>query len=98
MTLPTHALSIRQPWAHYIMHLPDEVRKDIENRYWENPGCAGWLTFRGWLWVHASVMPSRTKWSEDFDDASEFAIHTAGVHPNDACPPLQLRSVTGRVV
>jgi hypothetical protein len=70
------------------MHLPDEVRKDIENRDWEKPGCEYRLGFRGWLWIHASKQPNPKQWREEFIDASEFAIHTVGIHPNRACADL----------
>lgn len=41
--LPTVALSIRQPWAHCIMH----YGKDIENRTWAT-------NFRGPVLIHAA--------------------------------------------
>lgn len=41
--LPTHALSIRQPWAWLIV----AGKKDIENRTWET-------TFRGPVYIHAA--------------------------------------------
>ncbi len=43
MTLPTKALSIRQPWAWAILH----AGKDIENRTWAT-------SFRGPVCIHAS--------------------------------------------
>ena len=43
-TLP--ALSIRQPWCHYILH----DGKDIENRTWPT-------RFRGQVLIHASKTP-----------------------------------------
>lgn len=42
------ALSIRQPWAYLIINLPDEIRKDIENRTWST-------NHRGELFIHASA-------------------------------------------
>ncbi len=40
------ALSIKQPWAHAILH----AGKDIENRTWRT-------TYRGPLLIHASARP-----------------------------------------
>lgn len=39
---PTHALTIKQPWAWAILH-----GKDIENRVWNTK-------FRGEFWIHTS--------------------------------------------
>lgn len=47
------ALSIKQPWAWAICNLPDEFKKDIENRTWNT-------NYRGEFLVHAS---------KSFDDA-----------------------------
>lgn len=47
-TLPSCALSIRQPWAHHIIY----DGKDVENRTWET-------RFRGPVLVHASKTPDR---------------------------------------
>lgn len=41
------ALSIKQPWAWAICNLPDEFKKDIENRTWNTK-------YRGEFLVHAS--------------------------------------------
>lgn len=42
--LPTHAISVRQPWGHLIV----AGYKDIENRTWHTP-------HRGRLLIHAAV-------------------------------------------
>ena len=42
------ALTIKQPWAHAILH----EGKDVENRSWKR-------NFRGWLVIHAAGTPSR---------------------------------------
>jgi hypothetical protein len=55
------ALSIRQPWAWFILH----IGKDIENRTWRHPP-----RYRGPLLVHASK--GMTK--DEYLDASEFAL------------------------
>ncbi len=41
------ALSIRRPWPWAILHLPPELRKDVENRDWPT-------TVRGKFLIHAS--------------------------------------------
>jgi hypothetical protein len=61
--LPTQALSLRQPWAYFILHLPPEHRKCVENRKW------GPSSFRGPFWIHASK--GMTK--REFYEALEFA-------------------------
>jgi hypothetical protein len=52
------ALSIRQPWAYFILH----VGKDIENRNWHT-------NFRGRCLIHAA----KGMTDHDFSDAWEFA-------------------------
>lgn len=47
------ALSIKQPWAHCILH----CGKDIENRTWST-------SFRGRLLIHASKAVSRKEYEE----------------------------------
>ncbi len=50
MTLPA-ALSIRQPWAHWIIHGHEtRGRKTIENRPW-------FSARRGWIFIHAGQQP-----------------------------------------
>lgn len=50
-------LSIRQPWAHLILH----AGKDIENRSWKTK-------FRGEFLIHAAKGMTREEW----DDAIDF--------------------------
>jgi hypothetical protein len=71
--LPQMALSLRQPWCVFMLSLPPEHLKRIENRDWGT-------TFRGDLWVHASK--SLTK--REFYEACEFALR-AGV-PREQLP------------
>lgn len=51
MTLPTIALSIRQPWAWAIVY----GYKTIENRSWTGPARKADREFRGHFAVHASL-------------------------------------------
>jgi hypothetical protein len=52
---PTHAISIRQPWAWLILH----AGKDIENRSWAT-------TRRGRVLIHAAKGMTR----DEYDDAA----------------------------
>jgi hypothetical protein len=52
-TLPTHALSIRQPWAWLILH----GGKDIENRSW-------YTHRRGPILIHASQGMTKAEYQE----------------------------------
>lgn len=45
-----HALSIRQPWVHHILH----DGKDVENRDWPT-------RYRGWVLLHASKNASEDR-------------------------------------
>jgi len=63
---PRRALSIRQPWAHAILHLI----KDVENRPWRT-------NFRGPLLIQASLKVERdeaTKLGLDPDELTTGAI------------------------
>lgn len=72
-TLPTLALSVRQPWAWAIIY----AGKDIENRTWQavNHG----LRQRGRVAIHASKGMGR----DEYDDARGFMLATLGIR----CPP-----------
>ena len=43
--IPTHALTLRQPWAHLVIH----GNKDVENRSWDFPK----PRINQWIWLHA---------------------------------------------
>ncbi|WP_421406791.1 hypothetical protein [Agrobacterium tumefaciens] len=58
------ALSIKQPYPHYIFH----DGKDVENRDWPTKG-------RGWFIVHAGVSKSEI----DKDDEEQMAMPRGGV-------------------
>ncbi|QGJ76035.1 ASCH domain-containing protein [Sinorhizobium meliloti] len=62
--LPKFALSIRQPWAHSILHLG----KTVENRDWPT-------RFRGRVCIHAAKGMTRQEWT----DCMEWARHVATV-------------------
>lgn len=66
-TLPSLALSTRQPWAHAIV----KGWKDIENRNWNT-------SYRGPICIHASAF-TRSKLEADFDDYRE--VIEIGVMP-----------------
>ena len=75
---PTHALSIRQPWAWLIIH----GGKDIENRTWPTK-------FRGRVLVHAGKGMTYEEWEDahafvaSFDDI--IADTMPRVHSRDLC-------------
>jgi hypothetical protein len=64
---PTRAISLTQPWAYFMLSLPPEHRKRIENRSWNSAA-------RGPVWVHASKKMTL----DDFRSACDFA-RRAGV-------------------
>ncbi|WP_319517281.1 ASCH domain-containing protein [uncultured Martelella sp.] len=70
--LPKLALSIRQPWAHCIMHLG----KDIENRNWHT-------NLRGRICLHAAKGMTR----DEYDEAMETIRHVHAHRPF-AEPPI----------
>jgi hypothetical protein len=62
------ALSIRQPWAHFIVHGAAGRFKDVENREWRTP-------FRGRCLIHASKSGTR----RDFDAQVAGVAEALGV-------------------
>jgi hypothetical protein len=84
------ALSIRQPWAHAILHWG----KDVENREWD--GCAGWRAFRGEFLIHASSW-----WRpDDILDAVDACRDILGVArlPGEILTLRMLKAETGGIV
>jgi hypothetical protein len=74
--LPLRALSVRQPWAHAIMHFG----KDIENRSWRpnNPA----LSFRGRIAIHAAIGMTRDEYTHACESILEIC--------DEAVPHAQL--------
>jgi hypothetical protein len=66
--MPDLAISIRQPWVHFIFDLPADLRKDVENRSWPTK-------VRGRIWIHASKYMT----TDDYDVGRDFAIQEVGV-------------------
>jgi hypothetical protein len=73
------ALSIRQPWAHAILH----AGKRIENRTWPT-------SFRGWFFIHASKACGKDEMLDAIESirevlthpvARERVCHLAGLEP-----------------
>ncbi len=69
------ALSLRQPWAHFVVHGLSEgllresmTLKDIENRWWNT-------SYRGEVLIHAAK--GMTK--EEYEDACDFAADALGL-------------------
>ena len=63
ISLPDRALTIRQPWAHFIVNLPPRYRKPVENRS-QNMG------FFESFWIHSSKEVS----PDQYEDACETAL------------------------
>lgn len=64
MSVPTIALSIRQPWCWLILNR----KKDIENRTWSTK-------YRGRVLLHASKTCKR----EEYEEAANFAMSLSGI-------------------
>jgi hypothetical protein len=80
------ALSLRQPWCVFMLDLPPQFRKTLENRDWNT-------SFRGDVWVHASKGLTKL----EFYEACDFALG-AGV-PRDLLPSfdgLRRGGIVGR--
>lgn len=71
MRLP--CLSLRQPWAEFILDL--EIGKDVENRRWNT-------RYRGPFLIHAA----KGFTSEEYDYAVNWVCHNVGVEPSEAAP------------
>lgn len=63
IVVPRIALSLRQPWAHAVVHL----EKDIENRRWNTK-------FRGEFLIHAA----KGMTAHEYLDASDFIADVKG--------------------
>ena len=88
--LPERALSLSWPWPHFMLCLPPELLKRIENR---KPGFSH-KSFRGPCWVHVTPPKSR----RSFDEACHFAAVLYGV-PVELMPRYDAfpgRGIVGR--
>lgn len=79
-------LSVRQPWAWCITHLPGAAAKDVENRPRN-------LHYRGPLLIHASLTLTR----EDYETAQEMALE-AGCARSDLPSLALLERMRGGIV
>ncbi len=70
--LPDRALSLSWPWPHFMLALPESIRKPIENR---KPGFSH-KSFRGESWVHVTPPKSQAA----FSASCHFAL-ARGVPP-----------------
>jgi hypothetical protein len=71
---PTLALSLTQPWAWFMLELPPEHRKDVENRSWNT-------NVRGDVWVHASKRMTADDYAGALDTAAEILGHIPKAPP-----------------
>jgi hypothetical protein len=86
MSLPTKALSIRQPWAWAIFH----CGKDVENRNWKAEATNRLVAFRGRVAVHAAKNMDR----DDYLRAQRIAEKLGLAVPS----PADLVSVRGGII
>jgi hypothetical protein len=75
-TLPTLALSVRQPWAWAIIH----AGKDIENRMWKRPNPG--LNVRGRVCIHASKGVTQ----DEYQDANIVIGKASKTHAHSPMP------------
>lgn len=80
-TTPQFALSIRQPWAWFILNLG----KDVENRTWRT-------LFRGPVWIHAGKGMTRY----EYEEACEFASAILDRPKIPAFKDLERGGIVGR--
>jgi len=88
MSLPTVALSIRQPWAWLILN----EEKDIENRSWKT-------NFRGRVLIHAAKGMTRAEYENTFYFCRNCIPHikTAYQYPLPAFDELKRGGIIGSV-
>jgi hypothetical protein len=84
--LPTHALTLRNPWPWFMFHVPTPHRKTIENRSRN-------LGFHREFWVHCSMSETADDWAS----ACEAAI-AAGVPEALGPNPDLVKLTNGRIV
>lgn len=68
--LPTHALTLHQPWGSLIMLTDEAKRKGIENRTWAP--APSQLKIGERVWIHAGMkidVHAMTEYEEDIADA-----------------------------
>lgn len=86
MTLPTTAVSERQPWGWFIVH----GFKDVENRSWAT-------TYRGPVLVHASATFIKRDVQADTLWAADVARRTGHALP-DRLTLQMLKDLTGGII
>jgi hypothetical protein len=68
--IPDRALTLCQPWAYLMTALPDDCRKDVENR---RQGFAS-INFRGPVWIHASGQLDRKQYENAMAAARQHDV------------------------
>jgi len=64
MDIPIKVLSVRQPWAHAIIHGTGQGWKDVENRSWST-------AYHGPLFIHAGLSKSEMPIAKDIGYAGD---------------------------
>jgi ASCH domain len=79
------ALSVRQPWAHFIVR----GYKPVENRQW-------WTQYRGPLLIHAAKGMTKFEYEDCMELAAAIARFTAIEIPLPAFEELERGGIAGR--
>jgi hypothetical protein len=88
---PDRALTLTSPWWWFMLCLPAEIRKPVENR---STGFSH-KSFRGPVWVHAGAAASMSR--PYYDEAVHFATQR-GVPPESVPSFKWFRANSGRIV
>jgi hypothetical protein len=84
--IPTHALTLRNPWPWFHFHVPEPHRKMVENRSRN-------LGFHREFWVHCSMNETVNDWI-----AAREAAARAGV-PEELMPkPELVKPTNGKII
>lgn len=81
------ALSVRQPWAWFILH----GGKDVENRSWPTK-------YRGPLLIHASKFWDEEEIHDDARYAAAVAKNMGGIQPGTVLTLRELKEQQGGIV
>lgn len=68
--IPARALTLYQPWAYLMTALPDDCRKNVENR---RQGFSS-INFRGPVWIHASGKLDRKQYENAMAAARQHDV------------------------
>lgn len=89
--IPARALSFQQPWAYYMMYLPEPFRKKVENRRRRNKA------YCQYLWVHVSkeLWPKVFSWAYNY--AREVGVPAEMLPQASDFDPTRLGGIIGAI-